>query len=56
MNRLYLFYGNKLLGDGLDGLRISPGMPLDRCISLAETHVERFGGDVMVTGVVQWPR
>lgn len=55
VNRVYLFYGNKLLGDGLDGLRLSPGMPLDRCVSLSNTQVERFGADVMVTGLVRWP-
>ncbi len=55
VNRMYLFYGNRLLGDGLDGLRLSPGLPLDRCISLSDTQVERFGGDVMVTGLVRWP-
>jgi diaminohydroxyphosphoribosylaminopyrimidine deaminase / 5-amino-6-(5-phosphoribosylamino)uracil reductase len=51
VNRVYFFYGNKLLGKGLDGFSFEKGLPLSRAIELAERKIEIFGDDVMITGI-----
>jgi diaminohydroxyphosphoribosylaminopyrimidine deaminase/5-amino-6-(5-phosphoribosylamino)uracil reductase len=50
-NRLYLLYGNKILGGGLPALAFSRGLALDKCIKLDRMETMRLGGDMMVTGL-----
>jgi diaminohydroxyphosphoribosylaminopyrimidine deaminase / 5-amino-6-(5-phosphoribosylamino)uracil reductase len=54
VNRLYLFYGNKIFGDGISGIKFTGGLPVRRCISLDEIEIMRFGPDAMVTGIPRW--
>jgi diaminohydroxyphosphoribosylaminopyrimidine deaminase / 5-amino-6-(5-phosphoribosylamino)uracil reductase len=51
-NRLYLFYGNKILGGGLPGLAFSRCLALDKCIKVDHMETIRLGGDIMVTGLL----
>jgi diaminohydroxyphosphoribosylaminopyrimidine deaminase / 5-amino-6-(5-phosphoribosylamino)uracil reductase len=51
VNRLYLFYGNKILGKGIDALRFSRGLALNKCIGLKNRKVLLFGDTFGVTGV-----
>jgi diaminohydroxyphosphoribosylaminopyrimidine deaminase/5-amino-6-(5-phosphoribosylamino)uracil reductase len=51
-NRLYLFYGNKILGGGLPGLAFSRRLALDKCIKLDRMETMRLGRDMMVTGLL----
>lgn len=51
VNRLYLLFGNKLLGNGLDGIRFSRGLPVNRSIVLKERRVVMLGDTVGVTGI-----
>jgi riboflavin biosynthesis pyrimidine reductase len=55
VNRVYLFYGNRILGGGVDGLRWGGGMPLNGAPRLSGMRTETFGEDIMVTGLVRWP-
>lgn len=54
VNRVYLFYGNKLLGKGLEGFSFSKGLPLSRAIALRSSMVRTLGKDVMITGIPVW--
>ena len=50
VDRLYVFLAPKILGDGLSwttGLSL-PG--LDHAIQLADSQVQSFGGDILITG------
>jgi diaminohydroxyphosphoribosylaminopyrimidine deaminase/5-amino-6-(5-phosphoribosylamino)uracil reductase len=51
-NRLYLIYGNRILGGGLPALAFSRGLALDKSIKLDSPEAVRLGCDVMVTGLV----
>ena len=51
VNRIYLFYGNRLLGRGKDGILFSEGLPMNKCISLEKMEFRSFGDDLMVTGL-----
>ncbi len=55
VNRLCLFFGNKLLGKGLEGFNFSKGLPLSRAIELRDRTVRQFGNDVMISGIPKWP-
>jgi riboflavin biosynthesis pyrimidine reductase len=54
VNRLYIFYGNKIVGKGLDGIAFSRGLALHASIELAERRVRCFGDTVMITGKPEW--
>jgi diaminohydroxyphosphoribosylaminopyrimidine deaminase/5-amino-6-(5-phosphoribosylamino)uracil reductase len=54
VNRVYLFYGNRIFGKGLAGIAFGRGMRADRAITLREERWRAFGGDAMVTGIPQW--
>jgi diaminohydroxyphosphoribosylaminopyrimidine deaminase/5-amino-6-(5-phosphoribosylamino)uracil reductase len=54
VNRVYLFYGNKILGKGTEGFSFKKGLPLSRAVSLREPTIRTFGADVMVTGIPVW--
>jgi diaminohydroxyphosphoribosylaminopyrimidine deaminase/5-amino-6-(5-phosphoribosylamino)uracil reductase len=51
VNRIYFFYGNRLLGKGKEGILFSEGLPMNKCISLRNMEVRSFGEDLMVTGI-----
>jgi|WetSurMetagenome_2_1015567.scaffolds.fasta_scaffold00303_31 diaminohydroxyphosphoribosylaminopyrimidine deaminase / 5-amino-6-(5-phosphoribosylamino)uracil reductase len=50
-NRVYLMYGNKILGGGRSGLDFSRPLRLSRCLHLDEIEISAFGGDAVITGV-----
>jgi diaminohydroxyphosphoribosylaminopyrimidine deaminase / 5-amino-6-(5-phosphoribosylamino)uracil reductase len=54
VNRLYLFYGNRIFGDGISGIRFSRGLGVRHCICLDEQEVLRFGPDVLISGIPRW--
>lgn len=54
VNRLYLFYGNVLLGNGIDGVSFSSGLPLKHAITLDKQIVSPIGSDILVTGIPKW--
>jgi diaminohydroxyphosphoribosylaminopyrimidine deaminase / 5-amino-6-(5-phosphoribosylamino)uracil reductase len=56
VNRLCLFYGNKLLGKGRVGFSFSKELPLSRAIELRDRTVLVVGNDVMISGIPVWPR
>jgi diaminohydroxyphosphoribosylaminopyrimidine deaminase / 5-amino-6-(5-phosphoribosylamino)uracil reductase len=51
VNRVYLFYGNKLLCGGKEGLLFSKGLTIDRAISLKQFDLLSFGESFAVTGI-----
>jgi diaminohydroxyphosphoribosylaminopyrimidine deaminase/5-amino-6-(5-phosphoribosylamino)uracil reductase len=51
VNRLYLFFGNRIVGGGLAGISFEGGLPLDRSIVLDKMEITRLGGDFLVTGI-----
>jgi diaminohydroxyphosphoribosylaminopyrimidine deaminase/5-amino-6-(5-phosphoribosylamino)uracil reductase len=53
VNKLYLFYGNKIFGAGKDGLAFSGGLPVDGCINLKGVTHQTFGDNILVTGYVK---
>jgi diaminohydroxyphosphoribosylaminopyrimidine deaminase/5-amino-6-(5-phosphoribosylamino)uracil reductase len=54
VNRLCLFYGNKLLGNGREGFIFAKGLSLSRAIELRDRTVHLFGSDVMISGIPVW--
>jgi diaminohydroxyphosphoribosylaminopyrimidine deaminase / 5-amino-6-(5-phosphoribosylamino)uracil reductase len=54
VNRLYLFYGNKIIGNGLGGLLFRRGLPIGKAFRLTSTDVLTFGDDLMITGIPKW--
>lgn len=51
VNRLHLFYGNKILGGGRPGIMLGRGLPIDKCINLRECAVRVIGGGVCLSGI-----
>jgi diaminohydroxyphosphoribosylaminopyrimidine deaminase / 5-amino-6-(5-phosphoribosylamino)uracil reductase len=51
VNELYFFYGNKMLGGGVEGLSFAKGLPLSRAIELRRRTVRIFGDDVLISGI-----
>jgi diaminohydroxyphosphoribosylaminopyrimidine deaminase/5-amino-6-(5-phosphoribosylamino)uracil reductase len=52
VNRIYLLYGNKIVGRGLEGLRFSKGLPLGKCIRLDKMEMLALGRETFgVTGI-----
>jgi len=54
VNRLYIFYGNKIVGKGLDCLDFSKGMSIQKSIHLREIKTNYFEDNFMVTGIPVW--
>lgn len=50
VNRVYFFYGNRILGAGREGLQFSSGLSMPDCISLDNLELKSFGADMMITG------
>ena len=53
-NRLYLFFGNRIIGGGLAGIAFRRGLALDRSLFLKKMEVKRLGSDVLITGLCSW--
>jgi diaminohydroxyphosphoribosylaminopyrimidine deaminase / 5-amino-6-(5-phosphoribosylamino)uracil reductase len=51
VNRLYLFYGNKILGQGIEALRFSRGLPINKSISLKKKEILFFPDTFGITGI-----
>ena len=51
VNRLYLFYGNRLFGDGRDGILFNRGLPVEQCISLKNRQTFIIGNELYLTGI-----
>jgi diaminohydroxyphosphoribosylaminopyrimidine deaminase/5-amino-6-(5-phosphoribosylamino)uracil reductase len=54
VNRLYLFYGNKIIGNGIAGMEFTRGLPISRPAILDEMELRRFGDDLMISGILNW--
>jgi diaminohydroxyphosphoribosylaminopyrimidine deaminase/5-amino-6-(5-phosphoribosylamino)uracil reductase len=52
VNKLYLFYGNRIFGDGLDGLSFSHGLDVGAPLTLSGISYQQTGEDFLVTGYV----
>jgi diaminohydroxyphosphoribosylaminopyrimidine deaminase / 5-amino-6-(5-phosphoribosylamino)uracil reductase len=53
VNKLYLFYGNKIFGDGLDGLSFSRGLTVNSPLILGDISYQQIGDDLLATGYVK---
>jgi len=53
VNRLYLFYGNRILGDGLPGIRFVRGLPIAKPLALDAAEITVCGDNIMATGLVK---
>lgn len=51
VNRIYFFYGNRLLGRGKDSILFTNGLPISECISLEKRQFRTFGEDLMISGL-----
>ena len=51
VNRIYLFYGNKLVGRGVEGVSFSRGLPVNRCLSLKSRRLLDLGDTFGITGI-----
>lgn len=54
VNRLYLFYGNKILGNGIEGISFLNGLPVGGCISLKKMNSKVFNSDLLISGIPQY--
>jgi diaminohydroxyphosphoribosylaminopyrimidine deaminase/5-amino-6-(5-phosphoribosylamino)uracil reductase len=52
VNRLYLFYGTKLLGSGLAGVSFKQNLALGNAVELKRPELIDFGNDFAITGVL----
>jgi diaminohydroxyphosphoribosylaminopyrimidine deaminase/5-amino-6-(5-phosphoribosylamino)uracil reductase len=52
VNKVYLFYGNKILGNGKNGLLFSQGLPIASGIRLNKISHRSFGDDFLVSGYI----
>ena len=52
VNKVYLFYGNKILGGGSQGLLFSKGLPISDCLSLDKISHHSLGEDFLVSGYI----
>jgi len=53
VNKVYLFYGNKIFGDGLSGLSFSRGLTVDNPLVLGDVSYQQIGDDFLATGYVK---
>ena len=52
VNKVHLFYGNKILGKGSQGLLFSHGLPVSDCLSLNKISHRSLGEDFLVSGYI----
>jgi diaminohydroxyphosphoribosylaminopyrimidine deaminase / 5-amino-6-(5-phosphoribosylamino)uracil reductase len=51
VNRLYLFYGNRLFGNGKSGILFSNGLPVENAITLKKRESFIVGDEFYLTGI-----
>jgi len=56
VNKIHLFYGNKIFGNGMEGLRFARGLTVAGCLSLDKISHCSLGDDFLVTGYVKTGR
>ena len=56
VNRLYLFFGNKILGGGREAFSFKHVRALKKAIVLDRFETKVLNGDIMVTGIPVWKR
>jgi len=56
VNKLYLFYGNKIFGDGKDGFSFSRALTVDNSLILDGISYQHFGEDFLATGYINGRR
>jgi diaminohydroxyphosphoribosylaminopyrimidine deaminase/5-amino-6-(5-phosphoribosylamino)uracil reductase len=54
VNRLILFYGNKIIGNGIPGIEFRAPLRVSKPVVLDDMEMSGFGTDVMVSGVPHW--
>jgi diaminohydroxyphosphoribosylaminopyrimidine deaminase/5-amino-6-(5-phosphoribosylamino)uracil reductase len=54
VNRIYFFYGNKILGKGMTGLNFKKLLHLTSCIKISNIQIKSFSEDFMITGIPFW--
>ena len=55
VNRLHLFYGNRIVGRGIEALAFRHGFPVVNCMTLRERKATLVGNDFYVTGIPAFP-
>ena len=55
VNRLYLFYGNRILGAGVPGIPIKPGLTITEGITLKDRKSICVDDDMYITGIPVYP-
>lgn len=56
VNRLHLFYGNRLVGNGCDGVKFRGGLRISDCISLDNISHKIIGADLLISGIPVYSR
>ncbi len=51
VNRLYLFYGNRIFGNGKSGILFSEGLPVENAITLKKRESFIVGNEIYLTGI-----
>jgi diaminohydroxyphosphoribosylaminopyrimidine deaminase / 5-amino-6-(5-phosphoribosylamino)uracil reductase len=54
VNRIYLAYGNKILGSGLNALNFSKQLPISKALELAHAKYRILGPDFIITGIPKY--
>ncbi|MDR0308060.1 MAG: bifunctional diaminohydroxyphosphoribosylaminopyrimidine deaminase/5-amino-6-(5-phosphoribosylamino)uracil reductase RibD [Chitinispirillales bacterium] len=53
VNKVHLFYGNKIFGKGKESLLFSRGLPVSNCLNLEKINHRSLGEDFLVSGYVK---
>lgn len=54
VNRIYFFYGNTILGSGLNGISLPEYLTIKNSLKLKDIKIKVINDNVMVTGIPQW--
>lgn len=56
VNRLYIFYGNKFVGNGIKGISFNNGLPIEDGMFLTKFETGIFDDTIMITGIPAWEK
>jgi len=56
INRLFLFYAPKILGGFMHGLQPNSPLSISNPINLREIETKELGNDVLISGIVEYPK
>lgn len=56
VNRIYLFFGNQIIGNGKNGIQTSRGYHVNECITLKNRQSILVGNDMYITGIPVYPK